>query len=135
MWVVPATVIVEGDSLVSYELRYAKVLSARKTQQMLYDKYGHWDKKLSGRYQSNIPLLVWEKVIVPGLRDTLTLAAGGTETKTAYFSFVIALDENGQDCFKTVDPRSDRLIEYFNMRMNMKGKYWNFWKAVENDGN
>ena len=117
--VVEVPMVVENDTIIVNELRFYEIANALQTMQLNYDKHGKWNTEMNGRYQFNVPQLIWKNVKLLDQNQNFTVSACGTETMAEYFSGVMVLDENNRDCLSENHPNKDELIEYFasNMRM------------------
>jgi len=119
--VVEVPMVVDNDTIIINELRFYEIANALQTMQLNYDKHGKWNSLIDGRYQSNVPQLIWTNVKLLDQNETFTVSACGTETMKEYFSGVMVLDENSRDCLSDNYPNKDELIEYFSSNMrNLK---------------
>ncbi len=121
--VVEVPMVVDNDTIIVNELRFYEIANALQSMQLNYDKHGKWNSVINGRYQSNVPQLIWTNVKILNQNETFTVSACGTETMSEYFSGIMVLDENNRDCFSENHPNRDQLIAYFSSNMrNLKSE-------------
>jgi len=125
--VIAVPILSENDTVISNELRFYQITSALNGMQLMYDEFGKWDMKLDGRYQHNVPQLVWHNISLPNSSKIYTIAASGAETKNTYFASIAVLDSNNMDSLKPEDPNSQLLISYFTTKMKELGDSQNFY--------
>ena len=103
-------IIVEKDTFLISELRFYKILSAKDSMKMMYEHHGEWNKRLEGKYQSNIDQLVWENIDLLGNEERFTVIADGTETESNYFASIMIFDANNTDCLNNSYPQRSELL-------------------------
>ena len=60
--IVNTPLIVENDTIYVNELRFYTIQSALDGMKLMYQNYGKWHQKISGKHQQNINRIVWENV-------------------------------------------------------------------------
>lgn len=130
--VTPVTVINGGDTLTFYELHFYQVADVRNSMKLLYNEFGPWDLSLYGRYEDQLPQLVWnEKALFQG-GNAFTIAASGTETSSAYFATLSIVDAKQNDALAPNHPNRPQLIAYFNTAMRKLKPNREFIQVFEN---
>lgn len=120
--VVKTSLVIEKDTLTFNELRFYKVESALDAMKLMYLNYGKWNKKISGKYQSNINRIIWNDVKLFGDNEVFTVVADGTETLSDYFASLVVFDSEDKDCFNTGHPSRAKLINLFAAKMKSLDK-------------
>jgi hypothetical protein len=132
--VVEVPVVIENDTISTYELRFYNIKSSLNTGQVMFENFGKWDQKLEGRYQENIPQLVWDRVtLIPTADMYFTVASSGAESQTEYFSSVQVINRNGEHCFAPDHPLRDFWIRYFSEKIKTLGNPKTFFKVYNED--
>ena len=130
--VVPVTVVNGADTLTFYELHFYQVADVRNSMKLLYNELGPWDLSLYGRYEDQLPQLVWnEKELFQG-GSAFTIAASGTETSSAYFATLSIVDAEQNDALAPNHPNRPQLIAYFNAAMRKLKPNREFIQVFEN---
>jgi hypothetical protein len=111
--VVQVPILSEGDTLVLNELRFYTITSARDTSSMMSSIYGKSTAKLEGRYQSNLPQMIWKNKGILDNDTLYTISACGTETGTDYFASIAVFDSRNKDCLDSSHPDRQKLIDFF----------------------
>jgi len=111
--VVQVPIISEGDTLILNELRFYTIRSALNSIQMISGIYGDRDLELDGRYQSNLPQMIWKRKKILNNDELYTISACGTETGTEYFASIAVFDSQNKDCLQLNHPHRKELIDFF----------------------
>tara|TARA_R100000935_G_C2743736_1_gene126937 strand:+ start:108 stop:599 length:492 start_codon:yes stop_codon:yes gene_type:complete len=124
--IVQVPIIQENDTVISNELRFYKISSAFNSMQLMYDNYGDWDMNLSGRYQGNIPQLVWKDVNLIDDGKTYTISASGKETLEDFFTSFVILNANGLDALSEKNQSRELIVDYLKSRLKKLGNKKSF---------
>ena len=127
--VVRVPIVSGNDTIISHELRFYKIQSALSSMSMMYDLYDKWNTSYDGRYQTNVPQLVWENVTIPNSDKSYTISASGTETETNFFSNLVIYDNSNQDCLDSNYKGREELIEYFTIEISKPRVFSKFLKV------
>jgi hypothetical protein len=128
--VVEVPVIYENDTITSYELRFYKIGSSTNSMQAMFDNYGKWDTRLEGRYQENIPQLIWENLkFFETAHSSFTVSASGMENNSQFFSSFQVFDEDGKDCLEPGHPARSFWIRNFSEKIKTLGNPKEFYEV------
>lgn len=97
--------------------------------QLMYDNFGKWDMTLAGRYQVNVPQLVWENINLIDGDEVYNISASGTETENEFFSSFIILNEKGLDMLSETNQNRQLIIEFFKSKMKELGNSKKFYSV------
>jgi hypothetical protein len=115
--VVQVPIISDSDTLILNELRFYTINSALNSIKMMSGIYGNSNMELEGRYQSNLPQMVWKNKEILNNDELYTISACGTETATAYFASIAIFDSEKRDCLDNSHPDRQKLIDFFVSKM------------------
>ena len=115
--VVQVPIVSEGDTLILNELRFYTIHSALNSIHMISGIYGDPNMELEGRYQSNLPQMIWHNKEILDNDELYTISACGTETGTAYFASIAVFDSKNKDCLSYTHPDHQELIDFFVSKM------------------
>ncbi|QIE58660.1 hypothetical protein G5B37_03515 [Rasiella rasia] len=125
--VVQVPIVQENDTIISNELRFYEITSALNSMQLMYDNFGKWDLTLAGRYQHNVPQLIWKNVDLIGNGNKYTISANGTETTSDFFTSFVILDQKGNDALTEKNESRNAIIDYLRLRMRKLGSAKEFY--------
>ena len=94
--------------------------------QLMYDDYGDWDTNLTGRYQANIPQLVWNDINLIDDGKSYTVSASGKETQDDFFTSFVILNANGLDVLSEKSQSRELIVDYLKSRMKKLSNKKNF---------
>lgn len=104
------------------QLRFNNVLGINYTQNVMYEKFGKWDKELfvdsgiifNGRPLYNL-ILIWEnRNLVENSDKKYTVFCSGKEAKLEMYSSVIIIDEQlKRDALSEDNPNQNKLKDFF----------------------
>ena len=115
--VVQVPIISDSDTLILNELRFYTINSALNSIKMMSGIYGNSNMELEGRYQSNLPQMVWKNKEILNNDELYTISACGTETGTEHFASIAIFDSEKKDCLDNSHPDRQKLIDFFVSKM------------------
>ena len=115
--VVQVPIVSNSDTLILNELRFYTIRSSMNSIHMLTSMYGNHDKEYRGRYQANLPQLIWENKDIFQNGELYTISACGTETGTEAFASVAVFDSENNDCLMIDYPNRQAFIDFFVSKM------------------
>lgn len=107
-----SALISEQDTFYTEELRIFEIRSSMDGIVMMYQDYGQWSEKLSGRYQDNINRYIWQDIDLLGDGERYTVIADGTETMTEYFVSLIIIDQSDKNCLAIDHPQMSTILNF-----------------------
>jgi hypothetical protein len=116
--IIKVAIVKNKDTTKINELRFYKISSAINTMQLLFDNYGKWNNEINGRYQKNIPQLIWKNIKIIDSINNYTIVASGTETRYNYFATIMIFDTSNNDCLDNNNPNRLKFMEYFSNKMS-----------------
>lgn len=123
------TKVINSDTVTFNELRFHNIDSASDTMKSMFLDYGTWYSRSDGLHQENMTRKAWENIKLFETDERFTIVADGTESINGYFACLTVFDSQGKDCFDENHPLKNRLIKFFNNRMNAnRKKDMNYWK-------
>jgi len=126
--VVQVPIVNQNDTIILNELRFYRISSAVNFMQLFYDEYGKWDLVIDGRYQSNVPQLIWKDIKLTDDHETYTISTCGTETHTKYFASVVVLNKEDIDCLSLEYPKRQIIIDFLVSKMRSLGSSKEFYQ-------
>ncbi|SDL83244.1 hypothetical protein [Chryseobacterium taihuense] len=126
-----------NDTTELNELKFNAVLSAMYTKQLMYEKFGKWNREIRPNIDESHPILFWGKVKLFGDEDKLySVYANGDENWNEIYASVLVFDENNNDCLSKTYSDKEKIIKYFSdgIRTLSDGKdfYKVYWQSVNN---
>jgi hypothetical protein len=123
-----------NDSLYINQLRFNAVLSAMYTQNLMYNKFGKWDKEI-WLSETDMPILMWEnRKLIDSQSQLFTVFVSGTESWKEIYASVIVFDSKDQDCLSEISENKNLLIKFFSTEirnLNSNKKFYDlYWKTV-----
>lgn len=152
--ILTSNIIKDSTSSYASELRFNATYSAFYTKQVMYEKFGLWNKKLRIKREEH-PILIWENVNLFNDGNLFTVYATGFENTNGpgnqvknnsfhkqvkgsnhgIYASVIVLDSSGIDCLKqdNIELRNS-IIEFFSdgiKNLSTSNEFYDlYWKEV-----
>lgn len=124
----PILVNQSTDSTYVNELRFNAVYSSFYTKQLLFEKYGRWDKEIwiEG---NNHPILIWKnRQLLKPSATLYTVAANGSESKQGIFATILVFDSKDQDALADDSLVKQQFVTFFCEGMKKLNKSSSFYK-------
>lgn len=116
-----------------YELRINNPKSANDGSVLLLQLTKRWSKRNPGKYQKNINEYEWEGVQLNELLKELTIITDGTETPRDYYTSIIVLDVNNEDCLNPNYKNREMVIKTVIDKLKEMKPEMSDYKAVKGD--
>ena len=131
----PTLVVHGNDSTYINELRINRVPSAMYSGELMYSRYGKWDKEVWTKGGGLI--LVWEKrKLIESQNKLYSIATDGEENWEGMFASVVIFDLKNRDCLTETSEDRNSLLKYFksavkNRRRNVE--FYDLWHKTRKE--
>jgi hypothetical protein len=105
----PVESIVGQDTITINELRFNCTICSCTTGQIMFDKFGKWNKSLPNK------TLIWQNVkLFDDSDNRYTVATSGNESYQMLYSSIMVFDENNRDLLSDKNKElKEKIIHYF----------------------
>jgi hypothetical protein len=123
-----------NDSISYSEIRFECINSALSTHNVMYDKFGKWNKEIYPTNRNN-PILKWENIDLFSNGKKYTILTNGLEAKNHTYASVMVFDNNETDVLSSSSEEKEAIKKLFadlikNQVAEKNDFYEAYWKEV-----
>jgi hypothetical protein len=129
--IVKSPMMVNNDTIMIKELRFYRISSARNSGQVIYDKFGDWNRETNsffGGYRTHA--LIWDNINLLDDENLFSIICDGTESEVGYFSSIMIFDAAKNNCLESDHPHYNAVIAKVTQMMKERQPNREFYKRT-----